>query len=436
MAIDARTRQILWGKAGATCAFSDCRRPLIRDANSDDREVLVGEIAHIVAQSQGGPRREAKVPGGKIDGYDNLILLCHEHHELVDQQYHTYSVERLLQFKADHEEWVRSRLSKHQEFEGLHRPEKLVTETVFSTLLPLSQLPDYVYFGECTVPETEVKSLIKWPNEQRIYTPFIIRSGQLYAFNNLTNFDSPFASIVDPIAAKRHNVSDDWLDKPEQARWYVELLNRTVNKITGRLGLKLDKEHHRYYFEPDELGKDKRVSYQTVSGITSKRSVAWNPRFRHSGEPKNYWEHLAVSLRFHRFEQWSWGISIRPERRFTSDGFIPLGGKSTGKKSTKRKSKMYNFDVLQEVQFWRDFLSQGKPRVVCNFGDQAIVIDNTLISGSITWPEVEGDKADRMAASYEDDLFTLADFNEANDFDEFDDDIDELDTDEGAQVED
>ncbi|MDG4550212.1 MAG: hypothetical protein P9F19_12370 [Candidatus Contendobacter sp.] len=41
-----------------------------------------------------------------------------------------------------------------------------------------------------------------------------------------------------------------------------------------------------------------------------------------------------------------------------------------------------------------------------------------------------------MAVSYEDDLFTLADFNEANDFEEFDDDIDELNTDEGAQVED
>lgn len=436
MAIDARTRQILWGKAGAICAFPDCRRPLIRDATSDDREVLVGEIAHIVAQSQGGPRGDAKSPGGNIDGYENLILLCHEHHELVDQQYHTYSVERLLQFKADHENWVRSRLSKYQEFEGLNRPEKLVTETVFSTLLPISQLPDYVYFGECTVPEAEVKSLIKWPNEQRIYIPFIIRSGQLYTFNNLTNCDSPFASIVTPIAAKRHNVSDGWLDKPEQARWYVELLNRTVNKITGRLGLKLDKEHHRYYFEPDEFGKDKRISYQTVSGITSKRNVAWNPRFRHNNEPKNYWEHLAVSLRFHRFGQRSWGISIRPERRFTSDGFIPLEGKLTGKKTTKRKSKMYNFNVLQEVQFWRDFLSQGKPRVVCNFGDQAIVIDNKLISGSIIWPEVEGDKADRMATNYEDDLFTLADFNEANDFDEFDDDIDELDTDEGAQVED
>src|SRR2546426_12228370 len=97
MAIDARTRQLLWGKAGATCAFPDCRRPLVRDATPDDREVLVGEIAHIVAQSIGGPRRDAEVPGGEIDGYSNLILLCHEHHELVDQQHYTYSVERLLQ---------------------------------------------------------------------------------------------------------------------------------------------------------------------------------------------------------------------------------------------------------------------------------------------------------------------------------------------------
>ncbi|MGH8645520.1 MAG: HNH endonuclease [Gammaproteobacteria bacterium] len=435
MAIDPRTRQILWGKAGATCAFPGCRRQLVRDATPDDREVLVGEIAHIVAQSQSGPRRDVEVPGGNIDGYSNLILLCHEHHELIDQQQHTYPVERLLQFKTDHEEWVRVRLSRDQEFEGLLRPEKTVTETVVSTLLPVTGLPHYVYSGECTIPEAEVRSRIKWPVDHRIHAPFIIRSGQLYTFNNLQDFQSPFTSIVDPVAAKRHSVTN-WLDKPEQSRWYVELLNRTVNKITGRLGLKLDKDHHRYYFEPDEPGKDKRVSYQSVGGVRSERNVAWNPHFRHNDEGKKYWEHLAVGLRFHRLEQWGWGLAIRPERRFTSDGFTSLGGKATGKKSTKRKSRMYNFDVLKEVQFWRDFLSQGKPRITCLFGGQALIIDNTLMSASITWPEVLGDQANRMAASYEDDLFTLADLNEAHDFDEFDDDIDELDADEGGQVED
>ena len=280
-----------------------------------------------------------------------------------------------------------------------------------------------------------MRSWIKWPVDSRICTPFIIRSGQLYAFNNLQDLQSPFVSIVDPVSAKRYSVSD-WFDKPEQARWYVELLNRTVNKITGRLGLKLDKVHHRYYFEPDKPGEEKRVSYQSVGGIKSERNVAWNPHVRHNDEAKKYWEHLAVSLRFHKLGSSSWGFAIRPERRFTSDGFTSLEGKATGKKSTKRKSRMYNFDVLKEVQFWRDFLSQGKPRITCLFGGQALVINNDLMSASVTWPEVVGDQANRMAASYNDDLFTLADLNEANDFDEFDDDTDDLDTDIGGQDED
>ena len=182
-----------------------------------------------------------------------------------------------------------------------------------------------------------------------------------------------------------------------------------MNKVTGRLGLKLDKVHHRYYFDPDEPGKDKRVSYQSVGGVKSERSVAWNPHFKHNQEAKRHWEHLAVGLRFHKLGQLWWALAIRPERRFTSDGFQPLESKDIGKKSTKRKSRMYNYDVLKEVQFWRDFLSQGKPRITCLFGDQALVVDNTLMNASITWPEIENDQADRMAASYEENLFTLAD---------------------------
>jgi hypothetical protein len=435
LAIDPRTRQILWGKAGATCTFPGCRRSLVRDATATEREVLVGEIAHIVAQSVGGPRRDATIPGGDIDGYGNLILLCHEHHELVDQQQHTYPVERLVLFKADHEQWVRTRLSRDEESEGLLKPEKIVTENVYSTLLPVTQLPHYIYSGECTVAEAEVRSQIRWPNDKRIHTPFVVRAERLYAFNTLDDLESPFASVVDPGSAKRHSVNDWWC-RPDETRWYVELLNRTVNKITGRLGLKLDKDHHRYYFEPDAAGQEKRVSYQSVSGVRAERNVAWNPHFRHNDEAKRHWEHLAVGLRFHRLGLASWGLAIRPERRFTSDGFLSLEEKATGKKSTKRKSRMYNFDVLQEVQFWRDFLSQGHPRITCMFGGQALVIDNTLMSASIAWPEIVGDPANRMAATYEDDLFTLADLHEAADFDEFDDGIEEADADVEDQIED
>ena len=97
---------------------------------------------------------------------------------------------------------------------------------------------------------------------------------------------------------------------------------------------------------------------------------------------------------------------------------------------------MYNFDVLQEVQFWRDFLSQGQPRITCFFGNQGLVIDNVFMSANITWPEITGDQADRMAASYEEDLFSLADLQEISEFDEFDNDMEGPEIDEETQDED
>jgi hypothetical protein len=85
---------------------------------------------------------------------------------------------------------------------------------------------------------------------------------------------------------------------------------------------------------------------------------------RRTGERKKYWEHLAVGLRFHQVTSQSWVLSIRPERRFTRDGFQPLTPKGTGRRATSRKARMYNEGVLREVNFWRDYLSCGRPRIV------------------------------------------------------------------------
>lgn len=427
MAIDARTKQILWGKSGAHCAFPGCRRHLVKDKETNDRDVIVGEIAHIVGQSKDGPRGHMQIPGGNIDGYENLILLCHEHHELVDQQPNTYSIEKLTQYKVDHEMWVQTRLSKDQSFVDLKKADHYVKESVFSNILIVSQIPHFIYFGPCTVAAEGVKELIAWPSDKRIQTPYIVQGDQLYTFCDLSSESSPFAKIVDPFSAARSHLND-WRNDPDKMRWYMQLLNRTINKIAGRLGLKLDKDHHRYFFEPDEPGVDLKISYQSVGGVKSERSVAWNPHFKHDGTSKSHWEHLAVGLRFHRLSDAAWGLSIRPERRFTSDGFQSLDGKNVGKKSTKRKSRMYNFDVLKEIQFWRDFLSKGGPRIVCLFGNQSLIIENSLVQSSISWPAIAGDQADKMHAEYEEDLFSLADLNEASDFSEFDDDLENVES--------
>lgn len=104
--ISERDRVILWGRAAARCSFPGCRIVLIEPASSEDAEATFGQAAHIVAHSAGGPRSDANYPPEKLDKYENLLLLCGNHHTIVDRQPNTYTVDDLISWKAEHEAWI------------------------------------------------------------------------------------------------------------------------------------------------------------------------------------------------------------------------------------------------------------------------------------------------------------------------------------------
>jgi len=188
-------------------------------------------------------------------------------------------------------------------------------------------------------------------------------------FCDLSAKTGPFSQCVNPQESQRAS-SQLWWEDPDRARLYVMLLNRTLNKITGRRGLNLDREHQRYYFEPLTGPRPREVTYHSLQGNKTSRQIAWQPVMRRTGSPKPYWEHLAISLQFHRVGDHSWCLSLRPERRYTLDGYISLEGKQTGRKATRRTSRIHNYDLLGELNFWRQFLSDGSPRIICSFGSQ------------------------------------------------------------------
>ena len=72
---------------------------------------IVGDECHIVAQEKGGPRSTLTIPGGDLDGYDNLILLCKIHHKCCDDHPDVYPVERIVSIKGKHEKWVETSLA-------------------------------------------------------------------------------------------------------------------------------------------------------------------------------------------------------------------------------------------------------------------------------------------------------------------------------------
>lgn len=73
--------------------------------------VHIGEMAHVIAKKDKGPRGlDAHLKDR--NAYENLILLCANHHTEVDQNSLLYTAEKLHYIKSEHEASVRCRLSK------------------------------------------------------------------------------------------------------------------------------------------------------------------------------------------------------------------------------------------------------------------------------------------------------------------------------------
>src|SRR5262245_9385553 len=105
--VPERDRVILWARAAGRCCFPDCRLELIEPATTLDDDAIFGQAAHVVAHSSKGPRANPNFPADQLDKYENLVLLCGNHHTIVDKQANTYTVEDMQSWKAEHEGWVR-----------------------------------------------------------------------------------------------------------------------------------------------------------------------------------------------------------------------------------------------------------------------------------------------------------------------------------------
>lgn len=417
MPVTPAINRLVWVKSGGICAFDGCRARLVEDPTAEDDEAAIGKVAHIVGRSEkDGPRSDKPIPGGDRNGLENLMLLCPTHHDIVDNQPNTYTVERLVGMKETHERWVREQLSRAEAATPLACG---VGETLHSTLLRVDHMPPFVYTAPCELSESDVKRRVRMvADDSPPMLPFIVRSKMLICFTKITDYQNPFSDAISG-TGEPHPSEEWWADK-DLSNWYVTLLNRALNKLTGRRGLNLDKDHHRYYFEPiraeggeaTPLPRTERYLPLNKTSLEP-RSVAWQPIRKKTGQPKKHWIHLAVGLRFHRVTGTEWVLSIRPEHRFTRDGFEPLFAKTTGRRATSMKSHMYNSNLLGDLQFWKQYLSNGDPRIIFDFGGQSLVVNAELSSAPIRWPGVPNDvKAFRNVVA-DDDLFTNAAYQRA-----------------------
>ena len=404
--VPEKEARIVYLRSGGRCAFPGCGRELVEPGNSDDGSAYIGEIAHIVADRRQGPRGNSPLTDEERDRHDNLILLCRVCHKIIDSQPLTYSVSVLRAIKTDHEDRIRQATSP----DSPPVPLQLKREIIHSSLLPLTHLPQAVFFALCGFTdrqEDEVKRRIQYPDDPSVLVRFLIREKRLYTFHDLRQPSGPFANVIDLRGVERCRSIKLWQDA-EGHRRFVTLLNRAMYKHTATLGVRFDPPHWRYYFPAEEAGKERVVRYRPLNMASGKRKVAWEARKRSTGESKGFWWHLAADIRFHRMADDQWCLSIRPERHLTLDGLTPLPPKRVGRRVTSLKARMFNDKYLREVNFWRDYLANGLPRFVLDFGSQSAIISSEFITFDMTWPGISGDDLPFKNQSYEEDLFSLA----------------------------
>lgn len=96
----------LWVQAGGRCEY--CNHYLLEDEFTT-YAVNLAERAHIVGAtvSAGSPRGQDPLPVADREKVENLMLLCRDHHRVVDRLITEHSVEGLREMKRRHEDRVR-----------------------------------------------------------------------------------------------------------------------------------------------------------------------------------------------------------------------------------------------------------------------------------------------------------------------------------------
>ena len=98
-----KTIKLLFGSCGNQCAEPNCTNEIIVAGTQHSDAAVIGQICHIYAAADNGPRGKPGLTEKERNAPDNLILLCGHHHPIVDKQWQTYPAETLKSWKKAHE---------------------------------------------------------------------------------------------------------------------------------------------------------------------------------------------------------------------------------------------------------------------------------------------------------------------------------------------
>lgn len=145
MGVSEKNIKKLWGLSAGRCNYPGCGELCIKFIDQSVPTVI-GEMAHVIAESPGGARFEPACKDRNT--YENLILLCPNHHTLVDKgPVEEFAAQKLRAWKQEHEASVSQALLTPSFAEKRELCKHLATmlaenKSIWSTFGPESQVAE------------------------------------------------------------------------------------------------------------------------------------------------------------------------------------------------------------------------------------------------------------------------------------------------------
>ena len=121
------TVRVLQERAGNHCSNPKCRCLTSGPNEALDKSSRIGVAAHITAAAPGGPRYDVSLTTEERRSSENGIWLCQNCARLIDVDPDTYTVQKLIEWRNEAEQWARDQIEGGQGSEsvGCQSPEGL-----------------------------------------------------------------------------------------------------------------------------------------------------------------------------------------------------------------------------------------------------------------------------------------------------------------------
>ncbi len=240
---------------------------------------------------------------------------------------------------------------------GLYLDSVQKPEDLYSNLLEIKKLPEYIFMAETTF--TRNKDVA---DEMRrigadLNSEFILRNKKILSFHDLDTY--PWNRLCDVGTLDRFGV-EEWAfsDDMDRENEFRDLLNQSLTEMLRGKHVRYSRAHRFYHFTATRKLSDRQYSYLSISKKTKRTVFSGYSKRKDSDQPAFY-RHSAFVGKFLKFDD-KWYLEISPTYHFTRDGFEDY--KFAEDKIKKIKMLELNMAILGQVIMWSQLLKPIQER--------------------------------------------------------------------------